>query len=450
MMSSDTDMSQKLMLNQSVRILATFSTLNRDDQSKLYFDYPPARYPAFLNVLMDLCEGKKPEEAFKNLDANLINKLADQKIVKLDVTSKKPYVIALEKDSQANISVLARFKDKPYTRILVPIDSFPSGLAWLLKALKDKAPNLLSLSSGEIDQLKKFGALVEDQPPKKVFYPADDNTNIDWESKIDISERVYFQNKDESIPKPVLKLLDDKLPETPDSNIVWGCVSGSRLPFATIIPIEKTQRIITDPTERSNLKKVKEKKTYWKEKLDLARVNFKKQSFVSLDNIIDPTLQSSYQQHVRNLITHNYFGPLDDGQVKRRMGIHNESLTSSIHHRLAKLVSLITGEKLKASYSYLGCYLDGAILERHIDRPQCRYNLSVVFDMCDEDENPVHPWPIYLKNKNKTIPINLEIGGGLIYRGNELEHWRDALPRGHRAIVCFYHFVDEKFDGQLL
>ena len=67
MMSSDTDMSQKLMLNQSVRILATFSTLNRDDQSKLYFDYPLARYPAFLNVLMDLCEGKNLRRHSKTL-----------------------------------------------------------------------------------------------------------------------------------------------------------------------------------------------------------------------------------------------------------------------------------------------------------------------------------------------------------------------------------------------
>ncbi|MGB1192405.1 MAG: hypothetical protein ACPG3T_05740, partial [Pseudomonadales bacterium] len=119
-------------------------------------------------------------------------------------------------------------------------------------------------------------------------------------------------------------------------------------------------------------------------------------------------------------------------------------------HRLAKLVSLITGEELQASYAYLGCYLGGAVLERHIDRAQCQYNLSIVFDMSDEEDNLVEPWPIYLQVKNKPVAVNLEVGSGLLYRGTDIEHWRDKLPEGHRAIVCFYHFVSPNFDGSLI
>ena len=57
------------------------------------------------------------------------------------------------------------------------------------------------------------------------------------------------------------------------------------------------------------------------------------------------------------MVSHHYFGPINDGQVERRMGIHNESVTAALHLRLTKLVSLITGEDLKPSYAYLGLSL---------------------------------------------------------------------------------------------
>ena len=53
----------------------------------------------------------------------------------------------------------------------------------------------------------------------------------------------------------------------------------------------------------------------------------------------------------------------------------------------------------------------------------------------------------FLKKNNKTTGVNLAIGSGLLYRGTELEHWREPLPKGQRAIVCFYHFVEKTFKG---
>ena len=45
--------------------------------------------------------------------------------------------------------------------------------------------------------------------------------------------------------------------------------------------------------------------------------------------------------------------------------------------------------------------------------------------------------------------MNLEIGDGLVYSDTQLWHWRDALPTGQRAIVCFFHFVPGDFRGSV-
>ena len=56
-------------------------------------------------------------------------------------------------------------------------------------------------------------------------------------------------------------------------------------------------------------------------------------------------------------------------------------------------------------------------------------------------------WPIYLepsgeKNK-KGIEVNLNPGDMLMYRGCELEHWRDVFE-GDDCAQVFFHFTDDK------
>ena len=50
-----------------------------------------------------------------------------------------------------------------------------------------------------------------------------------------------------------------------------------------------------------------------------------------------------------------------------------------------------------------------------------------------------------LELAGKPVPVRLGIGDGLLYQGDKVYHWRDALPLTDRAIICFYHFVPERF-----
>ena len=308
--------------------------------------------------------------------------------------------------------------------------------------------NIASLNEENLDELRSLGVLVDQQPPSIVYYPSLDDSG--WQQQIATAERLYLQVENNPIPEPMLKQLGTKAPEVPNANIIWGCEAGSRLPFATVVPENKINKLDLNPDSTSSKSLVKKQKKQWKQKIELARVNFKRQGYAKIEDIISSKQQFTLQRHMRELVSHHYFGPLNDGQVERRMGIHNESVTAALHLRLTKLVSLITDEDLKPSYAYLGCYLDGAELKPHIDRPQCQFNLSIVFDMSDEQGQMPEPWPIFLKKNNKTTAVNLAIGSGLLYQGTELEHWREPLPKGQRAIVCFYHFVEKTFKGSTI
>lgn len=442
---------EQLMLNASLRLLTTFAVLDEQTRTLAYHDYIIERYPEFRQLLLQLAGGEKASVAFANIDAAIINDLDSKHIVELDqIHTDTPIVIALAKNVIVNLSIFVRFNDEPSKRDHIAIAEHPTAVSWLLNATAPNTFNCTEPVADDIELLQQKGALVSSQSPAIVHYPNPNHAIQHWQDHIATADQLYLQKAGEALPEKVSSMLGRQALELPDSDIVWTCDAGTRLLNATVIPSDAMAGVEFSKDARTVIPSVKKHRQNWKQAIQLAKIGFKRNAYAQLDNIIPPAFQPALCEHVRNLTTHNYFGPLDDGQVARRMGLHNEAVTSSLHHRLAKLVSLVVGKEVKASYAYLGCYLDGAVLERHIDRPQCQYNLSIVFDMSDEQGEPVDPWPIYLQMGKKPLAVNLQPGSGLLYQGTKIEHWRDALPAGQRAIVCFYHFVEPNFDGQLI
>ena len=91
--------------------------------------------------------------------------------------------------------------------------------------------------------------------------------------------------------------------------------------------------------------------------------------------------------------------------------------------------------KLNPTYSYARIYKAGDVLKRHKDRFSCEISttLNLGGDM----------WPIHLRAKNKDVRINLKPGDMLVYRGIELEHWREEF-QGDNCAQVFLHYNDEK------
>ena len=131
-----------------------------------------------------------------------------------------------------------------------------------------------------------------------------------------------------------------------------------------------------------------------------------------------------------------------------------ETLMLKCHPMMEK----VTGLKLQPAYSYARLYKTGDVLKRHKDRFSCEISTTMYLGG--------DPWPIYLSphenvglpeseggkkgitvgSKAKGIKVTLKSGDMLIYRGCELEHWRNNIKRNDCAQV-FLHYNDEKTPG---
>ena len=86
-----------------------------------------------------------------------------------------------------------------------------------------------------------------------------------------------------------------------------------------------------------------------------------------------------------------------------------------------------------------GSYRPGAVLPRHVDRPQCQFTISLLVDCTPEPDGPCG-WPLYLENPRKPEAItaaDLAIGDDAFYRGQEVFHYRHALLAGHQATLLY-------------
>jgi hypothetical protein len=61
-------------------------------------------------------------------------------------------------------------------------------------------------------------------------------------------------------------------------------------------------------------------------------------------------------------------------------------------------------------------------------------------------EMDTSPWNILFNNRSDEIEaISLDVGDMCVYRGYELEHWREPY-QGSRQIQAFLHYVDSTGD----
>ena len=142
------------------------------------------------------------------------------------------------------------------------------------------------------------------------------------------------------------------------------------------------------------------------------------------------------------------FGTWEDVMIPNTYSHYADLVMEVLLVELLPLMQTTTKLKLTPNYSYARIYKKGDILKRHKDRFSCEISttLNLGGDL----------WPIYLSpnenvgipNKNKKITIesnskgikvNLEPGDMLIYRGDELEHWREPFE-GDNCAQVFLHY----------
>ena len=102
----------------------------------------------------------------------------------------------------------------------------------------------------------------------------------------------------------------------------------------------------------------------------------------------------------------------------------------------------VTGLKLYPAYTYARIYKKGDILKRHKDRFSCE--ISTTMNLGGDK------WDIYIEPSGnegmKGVKVSLNTGDMLVYRGCELEHWRNKF-KGKECCQVFLHYNNKKTPG---
>ena len=133
----------------------------------------------------------------------------------------------------------------------------------------------------------------------------------------------------------------------------------------------------------------------------------------------------------------NDWGVWNDPQVPETYSHYSDIAMETLLEKLVEPMSKETGLNLIPTYSYARIYKKGDVLKRHKDRYSCE--VSMTMNLGGD------PWPIYLEPSGETdkegVKIDLEPGDALIYRGCEVEHWREAFE-GENCGQVFLHYND--------
>ena len=131
-----------------------------------------------------------------------------------------------------------------------------------------------------------------------------------------------------------------------------------------------------------------------------------------------------------------------DGQIPHTYNSYSDIAMETLMLKCQPVMEKITGLKLTPAYTYTRIYKNGDVLKRHKDRFSCE--ISTTMNLGGDD------WPIYLepsgKENLKGIEVNLKQGDMLIYRGCELEHWRNKF-KGKNCVQAFLHYNNRKTPG---
>jgi hypothetical protein len=170
---------------------------------------------------------------------------------------------------------------------------------------------------------------------------------------------------------------------------------------------------------------------------------FKEQGYVLVKNFI-PKDTAKYLYEYLKFSTHalilagNQNAVQGDDQVPGSYTRgHGDLAMETLMKMMLPKMEECTGLKLFPTYTYSRIYRKGNELKVHKDRPSCEVSITLRLSANDDSYN----WPIWM-DKSEYV---LEDGDGVIYRGCDLEHWRDVCdaPEGWRMGQVFMHYVDQ-------
>jgi hypothetical protein len=190
---------------------------------------------------------------------------------------------------------------------------------------------------------------------------------------------------------------------------------------------------------------------------------FEKNGWIKIESFIDSNICNILYTYVTleaerlNYLENNdiekdeeIYGTFNDRQAPGDFSKYGDLIFDTLLIMGLEKISTLIEKNLIPTYSYHRLYTTGTELKKHTDRPSCEisttlclgYNVSNI----DVKKYPDWDWPMFVKTKEgNELPIHLKPGDMIIYRGCEVEHWREPFEGLNHAQV-FLHYNEKNGD----
>jgi hypothetical protein len=158
-------------------------------------------------------------------------------------------------------------------------------------------------------------------------------------------------------------------------------------------------------------------------------------------------IKSAISNELRDFVTqYALFDEMQDfnpeNETQQVPGTHTKYGDPAMETLLLLLNSIIeksTGLTLHPTYSYYRVYRPGDVLKIHNDREACEISATLCLNHSYDIKD--YSWPIFMAGAE----VHLKPGDMVIYRGCDLNHWRDKfdiLDADAWQVQGFFHYVD--------
>ena len=151
-----------------------------------------------------------------------------------------------------------------------------------------------------------------------------------------------------------------------------------------------------------------------------------------------------------------------EGQVEGSLARYWHPQYRNAHTGIRRKLEKIIGRTLYNTYYYDRYYFPGQALTKHADRDACEISVSIHISTNLPDHQKEWPFKIktpdtYIDDKKTAVLVPgeersaiLNPGDGLLYKGCERPHWRDAMPTPEKVEDApkeyyyhqiFFHYV---------
>jgi len=191
---------------------------------------------------------------------------------------------------------------------------------------------------------------------------------------------------------------------------------------------------------------------------------FTQNKYLDIKNLVPPLLcqiMTKYSLLREEVAFSPEVGP--NSQVYNAHSEYGDTLMETVAHFLLPHMKEKTGLDLCPTYTFFRVYRPGMDLGRHTDRPSCEISTTICLGYNYVNTDPNYNWGMYVdpvvnssvnqsggfkSNDNPGTMLAQTPGDAIIYRGCDIEHWRDkfeAAP-GSYQVQAFFHYINKDGD----